>query len=65
MFAGYKPLQVGGGLEWSTRRSIAGSRLLLKPLPQVYITQECIGEIKNNPQVYITQECIGEIERKP
>ena len=33
----------------------------IKNNPQVYTTQEGIGEIKNNPQVYTTQEGKEEI----
>ena len=34
----------------------------IKNNPQVYTTQEGIGEIKNNPQVYTTQEGREEIK---
>ena len=34
----------------------------IKNNPQVYTTQEGIGEIKNNPQVYTTQEGMQEIK---
>ena len=35
----------------------------IKNIPQVYTTQEGIGEIKNNPQVYTTQEGMQEHEK--
>ena len=35
----------------------------IKNNPQVYTTQEGIGEIKNNPQVYTTQEGMQEHEK--
>ena len=34
----------------------------IKNNPEVYTTQEGIGQIKNNPQIYTTQEGIGEIK---
>ena len=35
----------------------------VKIIPQVYTTQEGIGEIKNNPQVCTTQEGIEEVKK--
>ena len=35
----------------------------MKNNPQVYTTQEGIGEMKNNPQVYTTQKGIEEIKK--
>ena len=32
--------------------------------PQLYTTQEGMGEIKSNPEVYTTQEGIGEIKNE-
>ena len=36
----------------------------IKNNPQVYTTQEGIGQIRNNPQVYTTQEGTEEIKNK-
>ena len=35
----------------------------IKNIPQVYTTQEGIGEIKNNTQVYTTQEGMQDIKK--